>query len=997
MQRLPPEQYLIGVERDQGRCRCACELDGDRFELLVGGIEKPIRGAAVRFVPVAADPAAAGHGDHQIVLQRSRCNGAWGGGLRRQLWIQKCCRRPTVAAGIEAGCIGRQQGVIGIDVSRCPVLADRPWNRAVAALPRQGQAKHRDGGEGIVRADLRPHPRHPRRRHGVGERLVIDSQLIKPPAGIVGQQERLIAEVLGGIGCAYAAVAGHHLAIHQQAGGALQGGQRHGLAIDSGLLVLRQIGGGDVVPLPIAQIHTRAARERQPRGHIEHQLPQAIHRNRRSVQQREIELVAAVLLVAGSRWGGGGVAAARGQVEAHLGFAGLLLIGPQSVEQGVEVDVGLHITRLQQPPVHRGRVGVHGDAIEIGGGKIAVAAIQEGVELQLREWNAGQGGGRAAIEANQLAGADAIVVQELVDPFQSHAADQIVDLQRIAVEVAAAIAAHRRGVSARGHHGPSPAIERRGIGAARNRLDQARADGLLIGDPIHHEAGPQQPALRQLGRTDRACRRLAQRHQARAVGIGVRLQLSPELEGVGSAGSRRHGHQGRVDQALAAIDAVAPLARGGFKGRQHRRDPGAGLNSLACQSIAHLQAALGQGRHRECGGLDRAAETQQPGRLRQRLQGCDRHTLALVDRVGAQTGNGIDADQPRDGGAGQHARTAEAITQLRPARRQARHAEGSAADAAAEHRHGGGDAAGQLQPRPVEAAQAGAEHTGAIDVLHRRRLGFGQSSGQGKVQTGGGGQRGRGAGLLDRAEIDAVQACLQGPEFEIDAGFIVEHALAVGRAHPLAPADQRRLGQAAICQQQGLGGDADVLDREPHIGTGIPGNRLDDRLTVGIAEQIVPLQGASIGIDEARLDHGRDCCSRAHIRDRSLNRIDRQFAPDQQGAAATRGCGIGHVERLQLGDHRPLGRVEIRQSRSLPFITRLEAVVDTLLAVQGLHVGLIVRRPIAAGDRHHRIGGLHPGHEGVVAVRGGCGSGDRGGRGPTGRREDQRGVVVKLL
>ena len=154
----------------------------------------------------------------------------------------------------------------------------------------------------------------------------------------------------------------------------------------------------------------------------------------------------------------------------------------------------------------------------------------------------------------------------------------------------------------------------------------------------------------------------------------------------------------------------------------------------------------------------------------------------------------------------------------------------------------------------VAGAQACAQYPDALHVLHGCCLRLRQGAGDGKVQTCIGG-KGAGVAGIDRADVDVADAALQVVELQIERGLILENRFAIGRAHILAPGEQGALRDAAILQNNGLRGDGNVLDCEPHICAGIPGNGLDGGFTIRTHEKIIPLQSSGIGVNPTSLDH----------------------------------------------------------------------------------------------------------------------------------------------
>ena len=320
------------------------------------------------------------------------------------------------------------------------------------------------------------------------------------------------------------------------------------------------------MPAVVAVIDAISGDQGHPRRHIEGDLTRGIHRNCRARLQHELQLIAAVLLDPVGRRRGGWIAGDRRhrlgegiEREVDLGLAVGLLEIPKVLEHRIQIGVGIRLRRQHDAAVHLGGAGVDRDAVEGGGGHRLSAERLIGAECAAElELGGGRGGdliGGRAIETNQIAAADAIGSQEAVDPFDRVADQEIVEQQRVAVEIAAATAIHRCGVGAIGHQRPAPAIEIAGVVAIEAGFE-AQIQGVLPGEPLHAEAGAEQPALGQLHRPIRqgcACW-LAQGHQTGAGRVGVGIQLGPELDCVGARGATAAG-----GQAIAAAVGLGPL------------------------------------------------------------------------------------------------------------------------------------------------------------------------------------------------------------------------------------------------------------------------------------------------------------------------------------------------------------------------------------------------------------------------------------------------------
>ena len=228
--------------------------------------------------------------------------------------------------------------------------------------------------------------------------------------------------------------------------------------------------------------------------------------------------------------------------------------------------------------------------------------------------------------------------------------------------------------------------------------------------------------------------------------------------------------------------------------------------------------------------------------------------------------------------------------------------------------------------------------------------------------------------------------------------MIVEHALAVGRAHIPAEAENGCFDQLAIRAGGGESGNADVVDRQSSGGAAIPGDGGDGAVAVGIGCQITPLIGACVGVDHRHLD-GRGGITAAGQGD---------LSPGEQGdqIIGIAGEGVADVEGAQLGDHRPIRSVELGQiigihrspAAGLVGAGLIDAVVDALVAVNGVHERLKILFTIAAGDGYHRLGGLHPSHQGVALEFAGARTGgrtcDRDGRRSAGSGEAGKIAVI---
>ena len=654
------------------------------------------------------------------------------------------------------------------------------------------------------------------------------------------------------------------------------------------------------MPAVVAVVDAISGDQGLPRRHIEGDLTRGIHRNRRARLQHELQLIAAVLLDPVGRRRGGWIAGDRRhrlgeriEREVDLGLAVGLLEIPEVLEHRIQIGVGIRLRRLDNAAVHLGGAGGDRDAVEGGAGHRLSAQRLIGAEASGElELGGGRGGdliGGRAIETAQIAAAEAIGSQEAVDPFDRVADQEIVEQQRVAVEIAAATAIHRCGVGAIGHQRPAPAIEIAGTVAIEAGFE-AQIEGVLPAELLHAEAGAEQPALRQLHRPIRqgsACG-LAQGHQTGAGRVGVWIQLGPELDRVGAGGATGAG-----GQAIAAAGGLGPLADDHLgvaaveiEG-QHLRDRGAAGQAETQHLVAHLQrvAQIGDGEGGVAVGAAGAAEAARKAHQRQAAgfwQGPQRGGGQHCAAVGAGgVGEGVDAaligvggaGQGGDRGAGRNALTHQQLAHSQAALADAGDREAGAIDGAVEDCHravGRNDrrlrgVAQDIKGGAVVAAQAGGQHPQALHVLHGAGAGFGQGSGDQGVEAGAGDE---GFGVAGGgAEVEAVDAGLQAGHRHVQQRRAVEHRLVVGGAHRLAPAEHWRgqglagLGRGAAGRQGQQGGTAAgaggaAIDLEAaRTGGGVDADHAGDegaRLDAHAEELITHLQGAGAGAERQR-------------------------------------------------------------------------------------------------------------------------------------------------
>ena len=360
----------------------------------------------------------------------------------------------------------------------------------------------------------------------------------------------------------------HQLVVDVEAGCA--GAERyiHRLLIHHLGFDVRQVGGDDVVPLVVVDVQRRRAIGRGDRAqqagaaaHIEDHLALGIDRHGGGTGQRKIKGQAAIVFLGVLRWNGaagGGVGGVEAKVD--LGLARFLLVVPEILKQGLQVAViGPGATGLSdQAAIHQRLISADSDGVEAG----IRSPVQQGVvELQAGGGHLGDEAGGTAGCADQSIGGHPVAGQEVVHPLHGGAGLEIGDLQGIAIEASAAIAAKGGGVGAIGHDGPGVAIDRTAVGAGGDAGDQAPPEGILVADLINHEAGTQQPALGQLSLGDR---RLAEGEQAGTVAIAGFRNAGPELNRVRAARHTANGaagrHGRRRQKGVEAADAGAEHA-----------------------------------------------------------------------------------------------------------------------------------------------------------------------------------------------------------------------------------------------------------------------------------------------------------------------------------------------------------------------------------------------------------------------------------------------------